>query len=156
METVQPPYDLFRREIEAELLPYCSEHDIGVLSYGPLAHGLLTGAMNEETKFAAGDWRRSAPFFKGEEFRRNLEVVGELERFASERLGASVSQLAIAWTLTNPAVQVAIVGARHPGHIKDSVAAAELSLSEADLAEIDRIMAASVPMAGPHPEMMPE
>ena len=156
METAQPPYDLFRREIEAELLPYCSEHDIGVLSYGPLAHGLLTGAMNEETKFAADDWRRGAPFFKGDEFRRNLEVVGELERFASERLGASVSQLAIAWTLTNPAVQVAIVGARHPGHIKDSVAAAELSLSEADLAEIDRIMAASVPMAGPHPEMMPE
>jgi aryl-alcohol dehydrogenase-like predicted oxidoreductase len=82
-------------------------------------------------------------------------VVRELERFASE-LEVSVSRLAIAWTLANPAVQVAIVGARHPDHIEDSVAAAELSLSEADLEQIDRIMAGSVAMTGPHPEMMPE
>jgi aryl-alcohol dehydrogenase-like predicted oxidoreductase len=67
-----------------------------------------------------------------------------------------VSRLAIAWTLANPAVQVTIVGARHPHHIADSVAAAELSLSEADLEQIDRIMAGSVAMTGPHPEMMPE
>jgi aryl-alcohol dehydrogenase-like predicted oxidoreductase len=67
-----------------------------------------------------------------------------------------VSRLAITWTLANPAVHVAIVGARHPGHIEDSVAAAELSLSEADLEQIDRIMAGAVPMTGPHPEMMPE
>jgi aryl-alcohol dehydrogenase-like predicted oxidoreductase len=155
VETVQPPYHLFRREIEAELLPYCAEHEIGVLAYGPLAHGLLTGTMDEQTKFADGDWRGGAPFFKGEDFRRNLQVVRELEGFASE-LGCSVSQLAIAWTLANPAVQVAIVGARHPGHIADSVAAAELSLSEADLEQIGRIMAGSVPFAGPFPEMMPE
>ncbi|HEY6652909.1 MAG TPA: aldo/keto reductase [Solirubrobacterales bacterium] len=94
--------------------------------------------------------------FKGEAYRRNVAVVRELERFASEELGVSVSRLAIAWTLSNPAVQVAIVGARHPHHIADSVAAAELSLSEADLERIDRIMAGSAPMTGPHPEMMPE
>jgi len=156
VETLQPPYDLFRRDIEAEVLPHCREHDIGVLVYGPLAHGLLTGALDENTRFAADDWRSGAPFFKGEAYRRNVEVVNELERFASEELGVSVSRLAIAWTLANPAVQVAIVGARHPGHIEDSVAAAELSLSEADLEQIDRIMADSVTMTGPHPEMMPE
>jgi aryl-alcohol dehydrogenase-like predicted oxidoreductase len=156
VETVQPPYHLFRRDIEAELLPYCREHDIGVLVYGPLAHGLLTGALDEETKFAADDWRSAAPFFKGEDYRRNINTVRELERFASEQLGSSVSQLAIAWTLANPAVQVAIVGARHPRHIEDSIAAAELSLSEADLEQIDRIMAGSVQMTGPSPEMMPE
>jgi aryl-alcohol dehydrogenase-like predicted oxidoreductase len=111
--------------------------------------------MDENTSFASDDWRSGAPFFKGEDFRRNLEVVRELERFAQE-LGVSVSRLAIAWTLANPAVQVAIVGARHPGHIEDSVAAAELSLSEADLERIDRIMAGSAAMTGPHPEMMPE
>ena len=156
VETLQPPYDLFRRGIEDEILPYCHEHDIGVLIYGALAHGLLTGAMDENTTFAPDDWRSGAPFFKGEDFRRNIEVVRELQRFAQERLGVSVSRMAIAWTLANPAVQVTIVGARHPGHIEDSVAAAELELSEDDLAEIDRIMAGAVTMGGPHPEMMPE
>jgi aryl-alcohol dehydrogenase-like predicted oxidoreductase len=155
VETLQPPYDLFRRGIEDEILPYCREHDIGVLVYGGLAHGLLTGAMDENTTFAANDWRSGAPFFKGEQFRRNLEVVQKLESFASE-LGVSVSRLAIAWTLGNPAVQVTIVGARHPDHIADSVAAADLTLSEADLEEIEGIMAGSVSMGGPHPEMMPE
>jgi aryl-alcohol dehydrogenase-like predicted oxidoreductase len=156
VETLQPPYHLFRRDIEAEVLPNCREHDIGVLIYGPLAHGLLTGAFGEDTKFVADDWRSGAPFFKGDAYRRNLEVVRELGRFASEQLGVSVSRLAIAWTLANPAVQVAIVGARHPGHIEDSVAAADLNLSGADLEEIDRIMADSVPLSGPSPEMMPE
>lgn len=156
VETLQPPYHLFRRDIEAELLPYCLDHDIGVLVYGPLAHGLLTGALSEEAEFAPDDWRGGAPFFKGEDFRRNVRVVRELERFASEQLGASVSRVAIAWTLANPAVQVAIVGARHPSHIADSVAAAELSLSDDDLQQIDRILAAAVPLSGPYPEMMPE
>jgi len=156
VETLQPPYHLFRRDIEADVLPYCREHDIGVLVYGPLAHGLLTGAMDENTQFAPDDWRSGAPLFKGEAYRRNLEVVRELEHFASDELGVSLSQLAIGWTLANPAVQVAIVGARHPNHIEDSVAAAELSLSEVDLERIDRIMAGSVALSGPSPEMMPE
>jgi len=156
VETDQPPYHVFRRDVEAELLPYAREHDIGVLVYGPLAHGLLTGAMDEDTRFAPDDWRNAAPFFRGEAYRRNLQTVRELGRFASEELGSSVSQLAIAWALANPAVHVAIVGARRPSHIEDSVAAAALSLSEADLEQIDRIMAGSIPMSGPHPEMMPE
>ena len=156
VETLQPAYHLFRREIEAEILPYCLDHDVGVLVYGPLAHGLLTGALDEETKFAPDDWRSGAPFFKGEDYRRNVQMVRELERFASEQLGVSVSRVAIAWTLANPAVHVAIVGARRPNHIEDSVAASELNLSDADLEQIDRIMADAVPMSGPSPEMMPE
>ena len=155
VETLQPPYHLFRREIEREILPYCAAHDVGVLVYGPLAHGLLTGALREDTEFAAGDWRGSAPFFKGEEYRRNLAVVVELERIAQE-LGVSLSRLAIAWTLANPAVNVAIVGTRSRAHIEDSVAAASLTLSDADLERIDQIMRAAVPIAGPSPEMMPD
>jgi aryl-alcohol dehydrogenase-like predicted oxidoreductase len=153
LETLQPPYHLFRREIEAEVLPYAREHDIGVLVYGPLAHGLLTGSMDEQTTFAADDWRSHSPVFAGEAFRRNLAVVRELERFAADELGTSVAQLAVAWTLANPAVHVAIVGARSPGHIEESIAAAELHLSEADLERIDRIMAGSVAVTGPFPEM---
>src|ERR671918_2732744 len=114
VETLQPPYDLFRRDVEAEILPYCREHDIGVLVYGALAHGLLTGTMDEHTTFAEDDWRSGAPFFKGDAFRRNVAVVRELEQLAHDELGVSVSRMAIAWTLAKPAVHVTIVGGPHP------------------------------------------
>jgi aryl-alcohol dehydrogenase-like predicted oxidoreductase len=153
VETLQPPYHLFRRNIEAEVLPYAGEHDLGVLVYGPLAHGLLTGSMDESTTFAADDWRSQSSVFEGEAFRRNLRIVGELERFAVGELGISVAQLAVAWTLANPAVHVAIVGARSPRHVEEGVAAAQLRLSEADLGRIDRIVAGSVAIAGPFPEL---
>jgi aryl-alcohol dehydrogenase-like predicted oxidoreductase len=151
VETLQPPYHLFRREIEADVLPYAREHDIGVLVYGPLAHGLLTGTMDAETTFAADDWRRHSPLFAGEEFRTNLGKVAELSSFAAER-GATVAELATAWTLANPAVQVAIVGTRQPRHIEHAVAAADLELDPEDLARIDQIMAGAVAVAGPSPE----
>ena len=151
VETLQPAYHLFRREIEADIAPYAVEHDIGVLVYGPLAHGLLTGTMDERTTFAVGDWRRQSPLFAGDTFRRNLQTVRELQRWATER-DHTVSQLAIAWTLAHPAVDVAIVGARRPAHIADSVGAAEVELTEDDLAEIDQIMAGAVTVAGPSPE----
>lgn len=153
VETLQPPYHLFRRDIEASVLPYAREHDIGVLVYGPLAHGLLTGSMDEHTTFAPDDWRRASSVFKGEPFRRNLRIVSELERFAAAELGTSVAQLAVAWTLANPAVDVAIVGARSSRHIEESIAAAELRLTEADLAHIERITADAAAIAGPFPEM---
>jgi aryl-alcohol dehydrogenase-like predicted oxidoreductase len=151
VETLQPPYHLFRREIEEGIAPFALEHDIGLLVYGPLAHGLLSGTMDEHTTFSAGDWRSHSPLFAGETFRRNLQTVRELERWATER-GHTVSQLAIAWTLAHPAVNVAIVGARRPAHIEDSVGAAEVELTEDDLAEIDQIMAGAVTVAGPSPE----
>jgi aryl-alcohol dehydrogenase-like predicted oxidoreductase len=151
IETLQPPYHLFRREIESDVLPYCRVLDIGVLVYGPLAHGLLTGTLKPDTIFGAGDWRADSPVFTGDAYRRNLAVVAELQGFAAD-LGITVSQLAIAWTLANPAVHVAIVGARHTDHVDDSLAAADISLSDADLAEIDKIMTAATPVTGPSPE----
>jgi aryl-alcohol dehydrogenase-like predicted oxidoreductase len=151
-ETLQPAYHLFRREIEDDVVPFVLEHDIGVLVYGPLAHGLLTGTMDERTTFAGDDWRRRSPLFRGGTFRRNLETMREIELFARER-GRTVSQLAIAWTLANPAVDVAIVGARRAAHIEDSVGAADFELSDDDLFEIDRIMSGAVTVAGPWPEM---
>jgi aryl-alcohol dehydrogenase-like predicted oxidoreductase len=155
VETVQPPYHLFRRDIEAELLPYAREHDIGVLVYGPLAHGLMSGTMHTDTSFADDDWRSGSPAFQGDAFSRNLQVVDQLKRFANDELGCSVAQLAMAWTLANPAVNAAIVGARHPKHIEDSLSAAELRLSGGDLEQIDRIMAGSLVIGGPTPEAMP-
>jgi hypothetical protein len=151
VETLQSPYHLFRREIENEVLPYCREHDIGVLVYGPLAHGLLTGTMTENTTFASDDWRSNSAVFNGDTYRHNLAVVRALEELAAEA-GMTVSQLAIAWTLANPAVHVAIVGARQPDHVQDSLAAADITLSNTDLAAIDKIMASATPVAGPSPE----
>src|SRR3954453_9461383 len=143
VESLQPPYHLFRREIEADVLPYAQEHDIGVLVYGPLAHGLLTGALSEDTEFASDDWRSRSDLFQGETYRRNLGTVRELERFARER-GHTVGQLAIAWTLAHPAVDVAIVGSRRAAHIEESAGALEVELGDDDLAEIERIMTGAV------------
>jgi aryl-alcohol dehydrogenase-like predicted oxidoreductase len=153
VETLQPPYHLFRREIEDEVLPYCRAHDIGVLVYGPLAHGLLSGTMGAKTLFAEDDWRSASGVFSGDTFRGNLETVHALTTFATSR-GVTVSQLAIAWTLANPAVHVAIVGARQAGHVEDSLAAVDVWLSAADLDEIGTIMTSATPVAGPSPEGM--
>jgi aryl-alcohol dehydrogenase-like predicted oxidoreductase len=154
VETLQPPYHLFRREIEEEVLPYCVDNDIGVLVYGPLAHGLLTGTMSVHTAFGDGDWRGTSNVFRGATYRRNLTTVRALEKFAANR-GITVSQLAIAWTLANPAVHVAIVGARQVGHIEDSLRAVDISLTDSDLDEMDTIMDEATPVAGPSPEGMP-
>jgi aryl-alcohol dehydrogenase-like predicted oxidoreductase len=152
VETLQPPYHLFRRDIEASVLPYTRAHDIGVLVYGPLAHGLLSGAMTAETKFPPGDWRAKSDVFKGELYRRNLRIVDALARFAQLELGTTVSRLAVAWTLANPAVHVAIVGTRNPRHIDDAIAAAELKLDQQALRRIDEIVSAEVAVGGPTPE----
>jgi aryl-alcohol dehydrogenase-like predicted oxidoreductase len=151
VETLQPPYHLFRRDIERDVLPYCREHDIGVLVYGPLAHGLLTGKFDEGSEFAADDWRSSSDLFQGEAFRRNVERVGALAAFADER-GWTVAQLAVAWTLANPAVHVAIVGARRPDQIEGTAPAADIELSDDDLREIDGVMEGAVAVGGPTPE----
>jgi aryl-alcohol dehydrogenase-like predicted oxidoreductase len=156
VETLQPPYHLFRRDIERSILPYTLAHDIGVLVYGPLAHGLLSGTMTAETKFARGDWRGSSDLFRGEPYRRNLRIVDALQRFAEVELGTSVSRLAVAWVLANTAVNVAIVGTRNPRHVDDAISASELKLDASSMRRIDEIVAAEVPVGGPSPEQMPE
>ncbi|WP_273889231.1 aldo/keto reductase [Rubrobacter naiadicus] len=153
LDALQPPYHLFRREIEERILPYCAGHGIGVLVYGPLAHGLLSGRMTKQTRFPEDDWRSKSPMFQGEAFEKNLEKVEELKRFAGER-GYTLPQLAVAWTLANPAVDAAIVGARRPDHIEGTAPAAEIDLSEEELREIDEIMRGAVPVGGPAPEGM--
>jgi aryl-alcohol dehydrogenase-like predicted oxidoreductase len=153
VETLQPPYHLFRREIEDEILPYCRAHDIGVLVYGPLAHGLLTGTLNAHTRFNHDDWRNRSAAFRGATFRQNLATVRALEIFAAS-LDLSASQLAIAWALSNPAVHVAIVGARKTSHVEESLHAADVSLTDSDLDEIDKIMTSATPVGGPSPEGM--
>jgi len=151
LETLQPPYHMLRREIERDVLPYCREHDIGVLIYGPLAHGLLSGRFTRETHLARDDWRAGSGLFSGDAYERNLETVERLGELAAE-LQITVAQLAIAWTLANPAVHVAIVGARRPAHIEGAAPATEVHLDADALARVDAILEQAAMVGGPTPE----
>jgi aryl-alcohol dehydrogenase-like predicted oxidoreductase len=153
VETDQPPYDMFRRDIEDEILPYAAENDVGVLVYGPLAHGLLSGQMNPGTTFASDDWRSSSSDFTGETFQRNLDVVERLRAFGADQ-GMSLPTLAVAWAIAHPAVQVAIVGAQRPAELTDTVAAADVVLTEDGRDEMNHILADAAPVHGPSPEGM--
>jgi hypothetical protein len=152
VETLQPPYHLLHRNIETDILPYTSGHNIGVLVYGPLAHGMLGGALRPNTEFSPGDWRAKSADFQGQVFAHNLDRIEELADFAQRELGVPIGQLAVAWTLSNPAVHVAIVGTRNPSHVQESLDAADLILPSDTLARIDKIMSDVTPLAGPSPE----
>ena len=152
VETLQPPYAMLRREIEAAVLPYCAEHEIGMFVYGALGHGMLTGTMTTDQEFPAGDWRGTSSEFRGGSLQRNLDIVARVSDFARER-GYSVSQLALAWTLANPAVHAAIVGTRSTRHIEEALRVPDIRLSDDELSEIDGILQGAVQLAGPNPEM---
>jgi aryl-alcohol dehydrogenase-like predicted oxidoreductase len=140
VETDQPPYNLFNRGIEQDVLPWCRENDIGLLAYGPLSHGLLSGRFDPST-LAEDDWRRGHEPFDGEALERNLESVERLKEFAEAR-GHTLAQLAVAWVLAQPGAHVAIVGARRPAHVEGIAPAAEIELGDDDLAEIDELSGA--------------
>ena len=118
-------YHIFDRRCEADVLPFAKEHGMGVMVYGPLAHGLLTGTFTKDTEFADDDWRKSReafglPLYEGEHFERNLRIVDRLKEIAADN-GKTVAQLAIAWVLSNPAITVALCGARKPAEIIENV-----------------------------------
>jgi aryl-alcohol dehydrogenase-like predicted oxidoreductase len=153
VETLQPPYHMFRRDIGVEILPYTTAHDVMVLAYGPLAHGLLGGRMTAETRFPADDWRSHGRDFSGKTFARNLDVVARLDHLAGSR-GLPLPQLAVAWTIHNPAVDVAIVGARRAAQLVALTPAADVELTAEELDTIAAILADAAPVAGPAPEGM--
>ena len=124
-----------------------------MLVYGPLAHGLLSGRMTPETNFPADDWRSHSSDFTGKSFRQNLHVIERLKKYADGR-GLTLPQLAVAWTISHPAVHVAIVGARRASQLDGTLSAAEVRLSEGDRGEIARILSEAVPVTGPSPEGM--
>jgi aryl-alcohol dehydrogenase-like predicted oxidoreductase len=138
VETLQPPYSLVAREIEAEILPYCASAGIGVLAYSPMGSGLLTGKMTREriAGLAAGDWRKGSTRFNEPELSVNLAIADRVGTVA-ERLGVAPGAVAIAWALHNPAVDVAIVGVRAPGQIDELLVGAGLELSAGDVAELE-------------------
>ena len=143
--SLQPPYSLLRRDIEAETLPYCEQNNIGVIVYSPMQSGLLTGAWTKERHAAlpADDWRREKnKQFQEPLFSRNLRLV-EVLRGIGNQHGKAPGEVAIAWTLRQPAVTAAIVGARKAGQLRQLVGAAEWRLSGAEISEIERFLAAN-------------
>lgn len=152
VETLQPPYHLLHRNIEKEILPYAHQHNLGVLIYGPLAHGMLGGALRPDTTFAAGDWRASSKDFQGDAYRNNLAHLEQLAEFATSQLGITLGQLAVAWTLANHDIHVAIVGTRNPSHVHEALDAVNVTLDEQTLARIEEILRDATPLAGPSPE----
>ena len=149
VDVVQYGWNLFDRRMQREIFPYCRDHGIGVMTYGSLAYGLLTGTLTEGA-FAKDDWRARAgkmgaikmfePLFGADVFARNLAAVADLKSLAA-RHGRSLPQLALRWATANPVVSTALVGIRTVAEVEDNAGALGWTLGESELAEIDAIFA---------------
>jgi myo-inositol catabolism protein IolS len=150
VDVVQYCWNMFDRRMQTEIFPYCREHNIGVMAYGSLAYGMLTGTFNEEQTFEKGDWRSKRGqlaninlfqhLFGPDHFLKNLRAVDELKAMA-KRYGKSLPQFALRWTTSNPLVSTALVGCRNSGEVDDNVGALGWSITDADMKEIDAIFA---------------
>ncbi len=139
--SLQPPYSMLKRDIEAEILPFCAANNIGVIVYSPMQAGLLTGRFTKEraASLPADDWRKNSPDFQEPQLSATLEMVEKMRPMAAKH-GQPVANLAIAWTLRRPEVTAAIVGARRPDQIRETAAAGDLQLSAEEIAELDRLI----------------
>jgi aryl-alcohol dehydrogenase-like predicted oxidoreductase len=136
--SLQPPYSLLKREIENEQLPWCAEHGTGVIVYSPMASGLLTGAMSKDriAQLPKDDWRSKNPAFREPQLSANLALADRL-RAVAERHGRTPGQAAVAWTLRQPAVTGAIVGARNAGQVDGVMSAGDWRLTPDEIAEVE-------------------
>jgi len=140
LDSLQPPYSMLNRGIEKEILPFCLEHNIGVVVYSPMQRGLLTGKFQQGATFHEDDHRGKSADFQGEQFERNLQIVDRLKPIA-EKYGKSLGNLAVAWTLMHPAVTVAIVGARNPDQAEQNIGGAGWRIESEDRTAIEDILA---------------
>jgi aryl-alcohol dehydrogenase-like predicted oxidoreductase len=139
VQTLQPPYSLVDRAVEAEILPYAEREDIGVLVYSPMGSGLLTGRMTRERIEQLGDddWRKRDARFREPQLSRHLQLVARLTTVA-QRHDTTPGAVAVAWTLRNPAVDAAIVGFRRPDQVHPILPAANLDLTAEDIALLEQ------------------
>ena len=139
--SLQPPYNMFRREIETEIMDYCSENEIGLIAYSPMQAGLLTGKFTQDRAVAlpASDWRSKHPFFNAHQLAINLEVVERLITVA-EKKNCSLSQLSLAWVLRRYEMTAAIVGARKAEQIRETAQAASFALNTSEIDAIEAIL----------------
>jgi aryl-alcohol dehydrogenase-like predicted oxidoreductase len=141
VETLQPPYSLVHPDVEREMLPYCLQHDIGVIAYSPMASGLLGGRMTKERieDLPDDDWRKKSPDFQEPRLSRNLALANLLNEIAFPH-NVPAGVVAIAWALCNPAVSGAIVGIRSTAQVEEILPAAELRLKDAELEQFNKFL----------------
>ncbi len=145
LHTVQPPYNLFERAAERDVLPYARSNDITAITYGALCRGLLSGKMREDTTFAKGDLRATAdPKFQPPRFAQYLHAVQRLDELARKKFGKRVIHLAVRWVLDQPGVGVALWGARHPDQVNVLPEMFDFSLDAQTQTEIEQIVAQEV------------
>lgn len=148
VDVAQYGWNMFDRRMQRDVFPACREHGIGVMAYGSLGYGLLTGAFKADMDFGSDDWRARADkmgsiklfdtLFGPDHFPRNLRVVDDLKALAA-RHGRSLPQLALRWAIANPVVSTALVGCRSVAEVEDNVGALDWTLAEGDLAEVEAI-----------------
>jgi aryl-alcohol dehydrogenase-like predicted oxidoreductase len=138
--SLQPPYSLIRREVEAEVLPFCAVHNVGVIAYSPMGSGLLTGAMTRERveTLPEDDWRRRSPQFQEPLLTRNLNIAGKLKEIAA-RHDRLAGEAALAWVLHHSVITGAIVGVRSAEQVRGIIGGMEFRLSAEEITEIESL-----------------
>ena len=150
VDVVQYAWNMFDRRMQAEIFPYCAGQQIGVMAYGSLAYGMLSGTFHPAMQFEESDWRSKSgmlgslnlfrTLFGPDYFQRNLAAIGELKQLAT-KYGKTLPQFALSWTLSNPVVGTALVGFRTPDEVTENLGALGWEIADADMAEIDTVLA---------------
>jgi aryl-alcohol dehydrogenase-like predicted oxidoreductase len=143
VSSLQPPYNLFEREADAEVLPFCRENDIATLVYGGLCRGLLTGKFSGGETFPRGDLRRGDPKFKPDRFKQYVKAVEDFKKVASS-YGKTTAQFALRWALQQPGVTSVIAGARTAAQVEDNVGVTGWEISREDLERVDNILSSRI------------
>jgi aryl-alcohol dehydrogenase-like predicted oxidoreductase len=152
ISALQTEYSLWSREVEDEILPTARELGIGLVAYSPLGRGFLTGRFQSAEDFEPGDFRRYNPRFQGENFARNLELLERVKEIAAE-YDCTPGQLALAWVMHRGDDVVPIPGTKRRAYLEQNVQAAELELSEEDLARIDEVAPVGAAAGDRYPDM---
>jgi aryl-alcohol dehydrogenase-like predicted oxidoreductase len=150
---LQTEYSLWSRDPEDELLALCRELGVGFVAYSPLGRGFLTGQFKRFEDFPADDYRRFSPRFQGENFQKNLDLVGRVEQIAKEK-GCKPSQLALAWVLAQDKNIVPIPGTKRRKYLEENVAAIDVKLTKEDLRRIEEIFPTGAAAGDRYPEHM--
>ncbi len=143
VHSLQPPYNLFERGAENELLPFCRTRNIATLGYGGLCRGLLTGKFTGEETFPKGDLRRVDPKFKPDRFKQYVKAVDDLKKLAAG-YGKTVAQFALRWALQQPGLTTIIAGARTASQVEDNAGVAGWEISASDLRKVEEILARNI------------
>ncbi|MBN1646402.1 MAG: aldo/keto reductase [Spirochaetales bacterium] len=133
----QVPYSMVRREIEAEVVPFCLTHNIGILAYSPLQRGILTGKIKPGHKFSDGDNRGDQPYYQPENHRRIMDFLSAIKPLADDN-GMTLAQLVLNWTIRQPGITAALAGARNPKQSGENAAAADKKLGDDEIAFINQ------------------